>query len=102
MGIRRGAPIPSVLRLEVLFLGNILFDRDGIYGDSRGDAQLLTMATHPEGPLALPATNQYLRWGSSPRGAQSMALAAKVQKKAASQEVDWRTLPGVDGAAARS
>ena len=39
----------------------------------------LTLATHPEGPLALPITNQYLRWGSSPRGAQSMALAAKVR-----------------------
>ena len=28
----------------------------------------LTLATHPEGPFALPITNQYLRWGSSPRG----------------------------------
>lgn len=39
----------------------------------------LTLATHPEGPLALPITNQYLRWGSSPRGSQSLALAAKVR-----------------------
>lgn len=39
----------------------------------------LTLATHPEGPYATPATNQYLRWGSSPRGAQTMALAAKVR-----------------------
>jgi MoxR-like ATPase len=38
----------------------------------------LVLATHPEGPHALPVTNQYLRWGSSPRGAQTMALAAKV------------------------
>ena len=38
----------------------------------------LTLATHPEGPFALPVTNQYLRWGSSPRGAQTLALAAKV------------------------
>ena len=28
----------------------------------------LTMATHPESPLAFPATNKYLRWGASPRG----------------------------------
>ena len=28
----------------------------------------LTLATHPDGPFALPITNQYLRWGSSPRG----------------------------------
>ncbi len=39
----------------------------------------LTLATHPEGPFALPETNQYLRWGSSPRGAQTLALAAKVR-----------------------
>ena len=39
----------------------------------------LVLATHPEGPLALPITNQYLRWGSSPRGAQTLALAAKVR-----------------------
>ncbi|MFO0820407.1 MAG: MoxR family ATPase [Pirellulales bacterium] len=39
----------------------------------------LTLATHPEGPYALPATNKYLRWGSSPRGAQTLALAAKVR-----------------------
>jgi MoxR-like ATPase len=39
----------------------------------------ITLATHPEGPFALPITNQYLRWGSSPRGAQTLALAAKVR-----------------------
>ena len=39
----------------------------------------LVLATHPEGELALPITNQYIRWGSSPRGAQTLALAAKVR-----------------------
>jgi MoxR-like ATPase len=39
----------------------------------------LTLATHPDGPFALPITNQYLRWGASPRGAQTLALAAKVR-----------------------
>ena len=39
----------------------------------------LTLATHPKGPFALPITNQFLRWGSSPRGAQALALAGKVQ-----------------------
>ncbi len=39
----------------------------------------LILATHPQGPLAVPITNQYLRWGASPRGAQSVALAAKVR-----------------------
>jgi MoxR-like ATPase len=39
----------------------------------------LNLATHPEGPFATPVTNQYLRWGASPRGAQTVALAAKVR-----------------------
>lgn len=39
----------------------------------------LVLATHPQGTLAQPITNQYVRWGSSPRGAQTLALAAKVR-----------------------
>jgi MoxR-like ATPase len=39
----------------------------------------LTLATHPDGKYSAPITNQYLRWGSSPRGAQTMTLAAKVR-----------------------
>jgi MoxR-like ATPase len=39
----------------------------------------LALATHPEGPYATDITNQYIRWGSSPRGAQTLVLAAKVR-----------------------
>ncbi|OYP32381.1 AAA family ATPase [Rhodopirellula sp. MGV] len=39
----------------------------------------LTLATHPDGPHSVDATNQFVRWGSSPRGAQTLALAAKVR-----------------------
>ena len=39
----------------------------------------LVLATHPQGPFALACTNQYLRWGASPRAAQALALAAKVR-----------------------
>ncbi|MFO0064585.1 MAG: AAA family ATPase [Pirellulaceae bacterium] len=39
----------------------------------------LVLATHPEGQHAVAATTRSLRWGSSPRGAQSIALAAKVR-----------------------
>ena len=39
----------------------------------------LTMATHPEGELGSKTAKQFLRWGSSPRGAQAIALAAKVR-----------------------
>lgn len=39
----------------------------------------LALATHPQGPFAADITNQYIRWGSSPRGAQTLVLAAKVR-----------------------
>ncbi|MCA9245906.1 MAG: MoxR family ATPase [Planctomycetales bacterium] len=39
----------------------------------------LVLATHPDGEYSIDATNKYLRWGSSPRGAQTLALAAKVR-----------------------
>ena len=39
----------------------------------------LVLSTHPEGPHATAVTNQHIRWGSSPRGGQSIALAAKVR-----------------------
>jgi MoxR-like ATPase len=39
----------------------------------------LVLATHPQGEFAQPATNQYVRWGASPRAAQALALAGKVR-----------------------
>ncbi len=39
----------------------------------------LVLATHPEGPEAVAISNKFIRWGSSPRGAQAIALAAKVR-----------------------
>jgi MoxR-like ATPase len=38
----------------------------------------LTMASHPNGPFALGVTNKYVRWGASPRAAQTLSLAAKL------------------------
>jgi MoxR-like ATPase len=37
----------------------------------------LVLATHPGGPFATDATNRFIRWGSSPRGAQTMVLTSK-------------------------
>ncbi|MEM7228064.1 MAG: MoxR family ATPase, partial [Planctomycetota bacterium] len=37
------------------------------------------LATHPDGDLATPMVNQFLRFGASPRGAQTLILGAKVQ-----------------------
>jgi MoxR-like ATPase len=39
----------------------------------------LVLATHPKTSTAAPITNQYLRVGSSPRGAQVLILAGKVR-----------------------
>jgi len=39
----------------------------------------LVLATHAKTDTALPVANQYLRFGSSPRGAQVLILAAKVR-----------------------
>ena len=39
----------------------------------------IVMATHPEGRFAVEATNKYVRWGASPRGAQAVTLGAKLQ-----------------------
>mgnify|MGYP000594415475 CR=1 FL=1 len=38
----------------------------------------LTMASHPGGPHAVEITNQYVRWGASPRAAQAITLGAKL------------------------
>ena len=39
----------------------------------------LILSTHPHGAFATEQVNRYVRWGSSPRGAQAIMLAAKVQ-----------------------
>jgi MoxR-like ATPase len=39
----------------------------------------LTLATHPDGPFAVPSTNKYVRYGASPRGVQALMLAAKIR-----------------------
>ena len=39
----------------------------------------LVLATHPKTETAVPIANQYLRFGSSPRGGQTLILAGKVR-----------------------
>ncbi len=39
----------------------------------------MALATHPRGEFAADITNQYVRWGTSPRGVQTLILAAKVR-----------------------
>jgi len=46
----------------------------------------IVMATHPGGELATPQVNTYLRFGASPRAAQTLVLAAKVKALLAGRE----------------
>ncbi|MDQ3213539.1 MAG: MoxR family ATPase [Acidobacteriota bacterium] len=39
----------------------------------------LTLGTHPGSPYAAPLVKQYVRYGASPRAAQAIVLAAKIQ-----------------------
>jgi len=39
----------------------------------------LVLATHPKTETAVPISNQYLRFGSSPRGGQTLILGGKVR-----------------------
>jgi MoxR-like ATPase len=39
----------------------------------------LVLATHPGSPHATPMASKFVRFGSSPRGAQALVLAAKVR-----------------------
>jgi MoxR-like ATPase len=39
----------------------------------------LILATHPGGEFAAPSTNRFVRYGASPRGVQSLVLAAKIR-----------------------
>jgi len=64
---------PEILRWQQLVRKVVLADNVQDY------VVRLVLATHPEEEFAMPVTNQYLAWGSSPRGAQTMALAAKVR-----------------------
>ncbi len=50
-----------------------------IADEVRRYAIALVLATHPEHALATGATRQYVRYGASPRGLQSMILGAKIR-----------------------
>jgi MoxR-like ATPase len=50
-----------------------------IAGDLRRYGVALVLATHPESPLSTEMARRYVRYGSSPRGAQALILAAKIR-----------------------
>src|SRR5690606_22343711 len=62
---------------RVLEMGR-LARRIPISDEVRKYAIHVVMATHPEHELASPMTRRFVRFGSSPRGAQAVILAAKI------------------------
>jgi len=61
----------------------------------------LVLATHPRGQFATPIVNQFLRFGASPRAAQTLILGAKVKAllagrtSVAAEDIRWCVLPAM-------
>jgi MoxR-like ATPase len=64
---------PTILEHQTLVRKVVIADHVQDY------AVRVVLATHPDGALATPIVNQYLRFGASPRAAQAMVLAGKVR-----------------------
>jgi MoxR-like ATPase len=70
--------IQPVLSGERIIAGQEVVKRIVVAPHVQDYAIRLTLATHPNGQFAPASVNKYVRWGSSPRGAQALALAAKI------------------------
>ena len=56
-----------------------LVRRVGIEDSIRDYAVRMVLSTHPQGQFATPSVNRFLRFGASPRAAQTLVLAGKVR-----------------------
>ncbi|RPI61575.1 MAG: AAA family ATPase, partial [Planctomycetaceae bacterium] len=71
--------VSPVLDTESIIAAQKLVRQVAIAPHVQDYAIRLVLATHPNGEFAAAMTNQYVRFGSSPRGAQTLALAARVR-----------------------
>jgi MoxR-like ATPase len=76
-GTRAG--VGKVLQRETLLELMKLVREVPVASHVKDYAVRLVLATHPKTETAVPIVNQYLRFGSSPRGAQTLILAGKVR-----------------------
>jgi len=77
---REGADeVHSVLQHDVLLAMQQLVRQVPIASHVQDYAVRLVLATHPNAERGEPISSQYLRFGSSPRGGQSLILGAKVK-----------------------
>jgi MoxR-like ATPase len=70
--------IQAVLTGEQILAGQALCRQIVVADHVQDYAIRVVLATHPGGTYASESVNKYVRWGSSPRGAQAIALAAKI------------------------
>lgn len=73
------AKIERVLDAPAIVEQQKLVRRVGVTPEVQDYAVRLVLATHPEGQFATPEVNQYLRFGASPRAAQTLVLGGKVR-----------------------
>jgi MoxR-like ATPase len=73
------ADVTAVLAREELLELMTLVREVPVATHVRDYAVRLVLATHPKTATGVPIASQYLRFGSSPRGAQTLLLAAKVR-----------------------
>src|SRR2546423_3569261 len=74
-----GVEINRVVTREVLLELTALVRQVPVASHVKDYAVRLVLATHPRTETASPIANQYLRFGSSPRGGQTLILAGKVR-----------------------
>ncbi len=74
-----GAKVERVLTREALIELMKLVREVPVASHVKDYAVRLVLATHPKTETAAPIASQYLRFGSSPRGGQTLLLAGKVR-----------------------
>jgi MoxR-like ATPase len=74
-----GAKVERVLTRETLLELMKLVREVPVASHVKDYAVRLVLATHPKTETAAPIASQYLRFGSSPRGGQTLLLAGKVR-----------------------
>jgi MoxR-like ATPase len=75
----QSARVERVVTREALLELMALIRQVPVASHVKDYAVRLVLGTHPGSETAAPISNQYLRFGSSPRGAQTLLLAGKVR-----------------------
>ncbi|MCL5096443.1 MAG: MoxR family ATPase [Candidatus Omnitrophica bacterium] len=73
------AQVSRILSRQKLLEFQALVRQVPVASHVKNYAVRLVLATHPKTETAVPIASQYLRFGSSPRGAQTLLLAGKVR-----------------------